>query len=141
MKSMMKKLSFSTIALALAMLVSASVAQATTVSEVQAMITQLKGKVEVITINGKFAETKDRPGLLGQLDGVALTLNQGKFCNSVTKVKDFQKKVNDMISADNKINQDPALGVTAQELIADGDAIIKALNELAVQSNGSPCGY
>src|SRR5688500_3334276 len=140
MNSMMKKISFAAVAFALAMLVAAPVAQATTVSEVQAMITQLKGKVEIITINGKNAETKDRPGLLGQLDGVALTLNQGKFCNSVTKVKDFQKKVNDMISADNKINQDPALGVTAQDLIADGDAIIKALNELAAQSNGSGCG-
>jgi hypothetical protein len=141
MKSMMKKISFAAIAFALAMLFSAPVAQATTVSEVQTMITQLKGKVQIIIINGKNAETKDRPGLLGQLDGVALTLDQGKFCNSVTKVKDFQKKVNDMISADNKINQDPALGVTAQELIADGDAIIKALNELAQQSNGSTCGY
>lgn len=138
---MMKKISFAAIAFALAMLVSAPVAQATTVSEVQTMITQLKGKVQIIIINGKNAETKDRPGLLGQLDGVALTLDQGKFCNSVTKVRDFQKKVNDMISADNKINQDPALGVTAQDLIADGDAIIKALNELAQQSNGSTCGY
>ena len=138
---MMKKISFAAILFAVAMLVAAPVAYATTVSEVQTMITQLKGKVSIITINGKFAETKDRPGLLGQLDGVALTLDQGKFCNSVTKVKDFQKKVNDMISADKKINQDPALGVTAQELIADGDAIIKALNELAVQSTGSPCGY
>ena len=138
---MMKKISFAAIAFALAILVSAPVAQATTISEVQSMITQLKGKVQIITINGKNAETKDRPGLVGQLDGVSLTLDQGKFCNSVTKVKDFQKKVNDMISADNKINQDPALGVTAQELIADGDAIIKALNELAVQSTGSPCGY
>ena len=136
---MMKKISFAAIAFALAMIVSAPVAQATTVSEVQTMITQLKGKVSVITINGKNAENKDRPGLLGQLDGVALTLDQGKFCNSITKVRDFQKKVNDMISADNKINQDPALGVTAQELIADGDAIIKALNELAAQSTGSPC--
>ena len=138
---MMKKISFAAILFAVAMLVAAPVAQATTVSEVQTMITQLKGKVSIITINGKNAETKDRPGLLGQLDGVALTLDQGKFCNSVTKVKDFQKKVNDMISADNKINQDPALGVTAQELIADGDAIIKALNELAAQSNGSACAF
>ena len=139
MKSMMKKISFAAIAFALAMLVSAPIAQATTVSEVQTMITQLKGKVSIITINGKFAETKDRPGLLGQLDGVALTLDQGKFCDSVTKVKDFQKKVNQLIAADNKINQDPSLGVTAQELLADADAIIKALNELAVQSTGSPC--
>ena len=138
---MMKKISFAAIAFALAMLVSAPVAQATTVSEVQTMITQLKGKVQVIVINGKNAETKDRPGLLGQLDGVSLTLDQGKFCDSVKKVRDFQKKVNDMISADNKINQDPAIGVTAQELIADGDAIVGGLNELSVQSKGSPCSY
>jgi len=135
----MKKISFAAFAFAVAMLIAAPVALATTVSEVQSMITQLKGKVQIIVINGKNAETKDRPGLLGQLDGVALTLDQGKFCDSVTKVKDFQKKVNAMISADNKINQDPAVGVTAQELIADGDAIIAALNELATQSKGSAC--
>lgn len=138
---MMKKISFAVILFVLATLIAAPVAQATTVTEVQAMITQLRGKVEVITINGKNAETKDRPGLLGQVDSIRLTLDQGKFCDSTKKVKDFQKKVNDMIAADNKINQDPALGVTAQELIADGDAIIKALNELAVQSTGSPCGF
>ncbi len=138
---MMKKISFVAITFALAMLVAAPIAQATTVSEVQSMITQLKGKVAIIIINGKNAETKDRPGLQGQLDGVALTLDQGKFCDSVKKVKDFQKKVGDMITADNKINQDPALGVTAQELLADGDAIIGGLNELSVQSKGSPCSY
>jgi hypothetical protein len=136
---MMKKLSFAALAFAVAMLIAAPVALATTVSEVQAMVTQLKGKVQIIPINGKFAETKDRPGLLGQLDGVALTLDQGKFCDSVTKVRDFQKKVNQLISAENKINQDPTLGPTAQELIADGDAIIKALNDLSVQSNGTTC--
>src|SRR5918996_1580334 len=135
---MMKKFSFAAILFALAMLVTAPVAQATTVSEVQTMITQLKGKVQVISISGKQAETKDRPGLLGQLDGVALTLDQGKFCDSVTKVRDFQKKVNDMISAA-KLNQDPTLGPTGQELVTDGDAIITALNELATQSKGSGC--
>ncbi len=138
---MMKKISFAGILFALAMLVAAPVAQATTVSEVQSMITHLKDKVAIIIINGKFAETKDRPGLQGQLDSVRLTLDQGKFCDSVKKVKDFQKKVNDMISADNKINQDLALGVTAQELVTDGDAIIGGLNELSVQSKGSPCSY
>ena len=135
---MMKKISFAAIAFALAMLVSAPIAQATTVSEVQTMITQLKGKVQIISISGKQAETKDRPGLLGQLDGVSLTLDQGKFCNSVTKVRDFQKKVTDMISA-GKLNQDPNLGPTGQELLTDADAIIQALNELNVQSTGSPC--
>lgn len=136
---MMKKISFAAFAFALAMLIATPVAFATTVSEVQAMITQLKGKVQTVQIFGKFAETKDRPGLLGQLDGVALTLDQGKFCNSVKKVQDFQVKVNAMISDGTKINQDPTLGVTGSELVADGDAIIKALNELNVQSTGSPC--
>jgi hypothetical protein len=134
---MMKKFSIAIFAFALAMLIAAPV-MATTVTEVQTMITQLKGKVQIIQISGKNAETKDRPGLLGQLDGVSLTLDQGKFCDSVIKVRDFQKKVNDMISA-NKLNQDPTLGPTGQELLTDGDAIITALNELATQSKGSGC--
>jgi len=134
----MKKISFAAIVCAFAMFVAAPLAHATTVSEVQSMINQLKAKVQIIQISGKQAETKDRPGLLGQLDGVSLTLDQGKFCNSVTKVRDFQKKVNDMISA-GKLNQDPSVGPTGQELLSDADAIIAALNELAVQSTGSPC--
>ncbi|HXC68814.1 MAG TPA: hypothetical protein VN644_02515 [Pyrinomonadaceae bacterium] len=134
----MKRNSLAAIFCTLVMLVAAPLAQATTVSEVQSMITQLKGKVQIIPISGKFAESKDRPGLLGQLDGVALTLDQGKFCNSVTKVRDFQKKVNDMISA-GKLNQDPTLGPTGQELLADADAIIAALSDLNVQSTGAPC--
>jgi len=138
MKIKMKRNSLAAIFCTLVMLVAAPLAQATTVSEVQSMITQLKGKVQIIPISGKFAESKDRPGLLGQLDGVALTLDQGKFCNSVTKVRDFQKKVNDMISA-GKLNQDPTLGPTGQELLADGDAIIAALSDLNVQSTGAPC--
>jgi hypothetical protein len=137
-ESMMKKISFAAVLFAVAMLIAAPVAQATTVSEVQSMITQLKGKVQIVTISGKQAETKDRPGLLGQLDGVALTLDQGKFCDSVTKVRDFQKKVNDMISA-GKLNQDPTLGPTGQDLLTDGDAIIAALNDLQTQSTGAPC--
>ena len=135
---MMKKISFAAVAFAALMLITAPVAQATTVSEVQSMITQLKGKVQIIQISGKQAETRDRPGLLGQLDGVALTLDQGKFCNSITKVRDFQKKVNDMIVA-GKLNQDPTLGPTGQDLLTDADAIIAALNELQVQSTGTPC--
>jgi hypothetical protein len=138
MKIKMKHKSLAAILGALILFVAAPLAHATTVSEVNSMINQLKEKVQIIPISGKQAETKDRPGLLGQLNGVALTLDQGKFCNSVTKVRDFQKKVNDMISA-GKLNQDPTLGPTGQELIADGDAIIAALNELQTQSIGSPC--
>lgn len=135
---MMKKISFAAFAFALAMLIAAPVAQATTVSEVQSMITQLKGKVQTIPISGKFAETKDRPGLLGQLEGVALTLDQGKFCDSVKKVQDLKIKVTEMKAA-GKLNQDPTLGSTAQHLLNDADAIIAALNDLQVQSTGAPC--
>jgi hypothetical protein len=135
---MMKRVSFAAIALVLAMFVAAPAVLATTVSEVQTIITQLKGKVQIIGISGKQAETKDRPGLLGQLDGVSLTLDQGKFCNSVTKVNDFEKKVNDMISA-GKLNQDPAVGPTGQDLITDAESIKAALNDLATQSNGTRC--
>jgi hypothetical protein len=78
MKTKMKRNSLAAIFCALIMLVAAPLAQATTVSEVQTMITQLKGKVQIIQISGKNAETKDRPGLLGQLDGVALTLDEGQ---------------------------------------------------------------
>jgi hypothetical protein len=138
MKIKMKKKSLAAIFCALVLFVAAPLAHATTVSEVQSMITQLKDKVQVIAISGKNAESKDRPGLLGQLDGVALTLDQGKFCNSVTKVRDFQKKVNDMISA-GKLNQDPTLGPTGQDLLSDGNAIVAALSELQTQSSGSPC--
>ena len=135
---MMKKMSLAAVLFAVAMLIAAPVAQATTVSEVQSMINQLKEKVQLIPISGKQAESKDRPGLIGQLSGVSLTLDQGKFCNSVTKVQDFQKKVNDMISA-GKLNQDPTLGPTAQDLLNDSNAIIAALNDLQVQSGGAPC--
>ena len=55
LKSMMKKISFAAVLFAVAMLVAAPVAMATTVSEVQSMITQLKGKVQVISISGKPA--------------------------------------------------------------------------------------
>ena len=139
-KSMMKKVSFAAIFFAFAMFVAAPLAQATTVSEVQSMINQLKGKVQSISISGKQAESKDRPGLLGQLDGVLLTLDQGKFCNSVKKVQDFKIKVTEMNSA-GKLNQDPTVGPTAQDLLNDADAIIAALNELQTQSNGSACNF
>ena len=82
MKSMMKKTSFAAILFAIAMMVAAPAAQATTITEVQAMITQLKGKVEVVTLNSRQAD-KDRAGLLGKLNSVALTLDQGKFCDAV----------------------------------------------------------
>jgi hypothetical protein len=43
------------------------------------------------------------------------------------------------MSSANKLNQDPTLGPTAQDLLNDADAIMAALNDLQVQSTGAPC--
>ena len=135
---MMKKISFAAIVCALAMFVAAPLAHATTVTEVQAMLASLKAKTETVTITGKAAETKDRPGLLEKLNESILKVDQAKFCDAVAKLNDFKTRVNALIAA-GRINQDPALGTTGQELLSDADAIIAALNELQTQSTGAPC--
>jgi len=133
----MKKKSFAALLCALAIFVAAPLAHATTVTEVQAMIASLRTKTETVIITGKSAE-KDRAGLLEKLTDASLKVDQAKFCDAVAKVNDFRNRVNALIAA-GKINQDPALGTTGQELLNDADAIIKALNDLQVQSTGAPC--
>ena len=139
-ESMMKKISFAAVFCALAMFVAAPLAQATTISEVQAMIANLKAKTTSVVITGKAAETKDRPGLLDKLNEASLKVDQAKFCDAIVKLNDFKARVNALIVA-GKINQDPALGTTGQELLADADATIAALNELQTQSTGAACTF
>lgn len=134
---MMKKISFAAIVCALAMFVAAPLAHATTVKEVQAMIASLRTKTESVVITGKSAD-KDLNGLIGKLDEASLKVDQGKFCDAVAKLNDFKVRVNDLIAA-GKINQDSSLGTTGQELLADADLTITALNELQTQSTGAPC--
>lgn len=134
---MMKKISFAAIVCAFAMFVAAPLAHATTVTEVQAMITSLRTKTEGVVITGKSAD-KDRATLLAKLNEASLKVDQAKFCDAIVKLNDFKVKVNQLIAA-GKINQDPALGTTGQELLADADATIAALNELQTQSTGAPC--
>ncbi|HEX7332099.1 MAG TPA: hypothetical protein VF290_11415 [Pyrinomonadaceae bacterium] len=134
---MMKKISFAAIICALALFVAAPLAHATTVTEVQAMIASLRTKTEGVVITGKSAE-KDRAGLLVKLNEATLKVDQAKFCDAVVKLNDFKVKVNQLIAA-GRINQDPAVGTTGQELLNDADAIIAALNELQTQSTGAPC--
>lgn len=136
-KSMMKKISFAAIVCALAMFVAAPLAHATTVTEVQAMIASLRTKTEGVVITGKSAD-KDLAGLVGKLNEATLKVDQGKFCDAIVKLNDFKARVNALIVA-GKINQDPAVGTTGQELLNDADATIASLNELQVQSTGAPC--
>lgn len=136
-KSMMKKISFAAIVCAFAMFIAAPLAHATTVTEVQAMIASLRTKTETVVITGKQAD-KDRARLLAKLNEATLKVDQGKFCDAIAKLNDFKAGVNALI-ADGQINQDPALGTTGTELLADADATIAALNELQTQSTGAPC--
>lgn len=137
MKLKMKRKSVAALLCALAIFVAAPLAHATTVTEVQAMIASLRTKTELVIITGKSAD-KDRSGLLGKLNEASLKVDQAKFCDAVAKINDYKARVSSLI-ATGKINQDPALGTTGQELLNDADAIIKALNDLQVQSTGAPC--
>ena len=119
------------------MFVAAPLAHATTVTEVQAMITSLRTKTEGVVITGKSAD-KDLNGLLAKLNEAALKVDQAKFCDAIAKLNDFKARVNALIVA-GRINQDPALGTTGQDLLNDADASIAALNDLQVQSTGAPC--
>jgi len=135
---MMKKVSFAAIFFALALFVAAPLAQATTITEVQAMITTLKTKTTSVLITGKSAE-KDRAGLVAKLDEASLKVDQAKFCDAIAKLNDFKARVNQLIAA-GKINQDPAAGTTGTELLNDADAIIAGLNELQL-STGTACVF
>ena len=103
------------------------------------MIASLKTKTETVVITGKNAD-KDRLGLLAKLNEASLKLDQAKFCDAIAKLNDFKGNVNHLITV-GRINQDPAVGTTGQELLADADAIIAALNELQVQSTGAACTF
>jgi len=135
---MMKKVSVAAIFFVLAMFVAAPLAQATTITEVQAMITTLKTKTTSVLITGKSAD-KDTTGLVAKLDEASLKVDQAKFCDAIAKLNDFKARVNALIAA-GRINQDPALGTTGTELLSDADAIIAALNELQL-STGTACVF
>src|SRR5215203_1334926 len=86
------------LALALApFVIVASSTFATTISECQADIANLRTETQAATITGKNA-AKDQAGLIGKLDGAAVELDKGKFCDSIKKLNDFKTKVNQLIA-------------------------------------------
>lgn len=142
MKVSMKKSAFAAVLFAVAVLFSSAVANATTVSECQTLIANLKAETQAVAITGKSAD-KDRAGLIGKVDNATFSLDQAKFCDSIQKLNDFKVKVNQLIAA-GKINQNPtdAAGnplVTGTQLLADADAAINCINQLQVQSTGVGC--
>jgi hypothetical protein len=111
-----------------------STAWATTVTECQQLIANLKAQSQVVTLTSKNAE-KDRAGLIAKLDAASLALDRAKFCDAIQKLNDFTAKVNQLVAAGH-INQDSAAGVTGTELLADADSAIDCINDLQKQSTG-----
>jgi hypothetical protein len=96
--------------LALSLLLSATSAFATTVTECLALINNLKTQTQQVTITGRNAE-KELAGLVGKLDAASLALNRAKFCDAIQKLNDYKAKINQPVAAGH-INTDPSNGAT-----------------------------
>jgi len=105
---------------------------ARTMQDCQGLIAGLRADTAAVVITGKSAE-KDRAGLLGKLDNASDALARGKFCTAIQKLVDFRNKVNQLIAA-GKINSDPNVGVTGQNLVDDANEAIACIQGLATQS-------
>ena len=116
---------------AASILVSAAISNATTISECQTDIANLKTDTEQAAITGRNAE-KDRAGLIGKLDNAATALDKAKFCDATQKLNDFRTKVNLLVAAG-------AIDVTTgQQLLAGADAAIACIRDVAGQA-GTSC--
>ncbi len=71
--------------------------------------------------------------LLGKLDAASADVARGKLCGAFRKLDDFRNKVNQLI-ASGKINNDPAVGVTGQDLVNDATAATDCVQAQAAQS-------
>ncbi|HEX8179631.1 MAG TPA: hypothetical protein VF525_08835 [Pyrinomonadaceae bacterium] len=141
MKHTMKKSMLAATLFALALIASATVVSASTTSECQQLIANLKTETQSVIITGKSAD-KDRASLVAKLDNASLSLDRAKFCDSIQKLNDFKAKINQLIAA-GQINQNPtdangAPLVTGSQLLTDADAAINCINQLATQS-GTAC--
>ncbi len=102
----------------------------------QALIAGLRADTETVVITGKNA-AKDRAGLLAKLDGASTDLERGKLCGAIRKLTDFRDKVNQLIAA-GKINNDPTVGTTGQNLVDDANEAIACV-QAAVAASGITC--
>ena len=127
-----RSVAFAVLALAISSALMSPAASASTISECQALIASLRADTETVVITGKNAD-KNRAGLLGKLDAASLDLDRGKFCGSLRKLTDYRDKVNQLI-ASGSINQDPAAGVTGQDLIDGVNESIACVESLIAQS-------
>jgi hypothetical protein len=92
--------------LSLLMWVSASPAQAETVTDCQAKIDVLRGQTHNATFFGQNAE-KNRTGLLTKLDNASVKLAEGKNADAIQKLTNFRDTVA-ALNAQGKIDPDEA---------------------------------
>ena len=139
MKSRMMKSMFAAALFAIAMMVAPLPARADTFGECKALLDILRADT-VNPSNG--LSDKDRAGLIGKIDFAATKLDQAKFCDAIQKINDFKRTVSGLAAAAKvKINQDPTDGaVTAQQLVADADAVNACITDLATQA-GVTCTF
>ena len=105
-------------------------------AQCEASIAELRAATEGVVLIGKNAE-KDRAGLLTKLDGATASLSRGKLCDAIRKLTDFRNKVNQLIAA-GKINNDPAVGTTGQDLVDGANEAIACI-EAQVAQSGTTC--
>ena len=127
-----RSVAFAVLALVISSALISRPASASTISECQALIAALRADTEAVVITGKNAD-KNRAGLLGKLDTASLDLDRGKFCGALRKLTDYRDKVNQLI-ASGSINQDPAAGVTGQDLLDGVNEAIACVESLIAQS-------
>ncbi len=113
--------------LSLLMWVSASPAQAETVTDCLAKIDVLRGQTENATFLGQNPE-KNRTGLVTKLDNASAKLAEGKNADAIQKLTDFKTKVT-ALNTQGKINPDDA-----QSLISGADDAITCIRALETQT-------
>jgi hypothetical protein len=112
--------------LSLLMWVSASPAQAETVTDCQAEITDLKSLTISATFLGKNA-AKAEDGLLLKLDAASAKLDEGKYQDAIDKLTDFK---NTVIALDAGGKIDPDNDINASDLEAGADEAISCVQSL-----------
>jgi len=97
-------------------------ASATTTSECQAQLAQLRS--DTVAAESSFRNTKDFTGSVGKVDAVSRELAKGKYVDTVTKLRDFQKLLAQLSSGD---KLDPT---TAEALSAEAQGVIDCVNAI-----------
>lgn len=110
----------------LLMLMATAPAQARTLTDCQAEITQLKSLTENATFLGKNA-AKTEEGLLLKLDNARAKLDEGKYQDAIDKLTDFK---NTVIALDAGGKIDPDNPTNASVLIAEADEAIACVQGL-----------